>query len=50
MLIAFKDDKDGFYQCEVEDENAIPEWARGMSRLTEEERLASLAHPEQPQQ
>ena len=42
MLIGFKDDKDGFYQIETDDENFVPEWAKDMKKLTEEERLASL--------
>lgn len=32
MLIAFKDDKDGLYMTEVEDENDMPEWAKNMKR------------------
>jgi hypothetical protein len=43
MIIAFKDNKDGFYQIEVATEDAIPEWALHLTRLTEEERLATLS-------
>lgn len=45
MLIGFKDDKDGFYQCEVENENDVPEWAANMTRLTDDERVAELVRP-----
>lgn len=43
MIIAFKDSADGFYQCEVEHEDDVPDWAQGFTRLTEAERLAELA-------
>lgn len=41
-LIAFKDNGDGFYQTEVADKNETPEWAKNMTRLTDDERLAEL--------
>ncbi len=50
MIIAFKDNFDGFYQCEVKDKNTVPEWAKNLIKISEEERqkilLASQAQEE----
>jgi len=40
MKIAFKDDADGFYQTDLEEGQELPAWAKGMTRLSEDERLS----------
>ena len=46
MLIAFKDNTDGFYQCSVASESDIPVWAKGMARLTDNEVSSVTNSPE----
>lgn len=46
MKIAFKDSSDGVYQIEVESEAELPDWVRGMTRLTETQRLEAAAAAE----
>lgn len=46
MLIAYKDNTDGFYQCSVASESDIPAWAQGMTRLTDNEVSAVINSPE----
>ena len=46
MLIAFKDNTDGFYQCSAASESDIPAWAQGMTRLTDNEISSVINSPE----
>lgn len=42
MIIAFKDDYDGFYQVEIMEVGEMPKWTNNLVQLTEEERLLKL--------